>query len=78
MDAGHPLSKWSIPDAPCWQDIANYLGLAVETVSRLFAHLQDADIIEVDRRRVNICDMDRLQAIIGDSNAINAVKARQG
>lgn len=60
------------------QDIANYLGLAVETVSRLFAHLQDAEIIEVDRRRVNICDMERLQAIVGDSDAINAVKARQG
>jgi len=60
------------------QDIANYLGLAVETVSRLFAHLQDAEIIEVDRRRVNISDMDRLQAIVGDSDAINAVKARQG
>ena len=60
------------------QDIANYLGLAVETVSRLFAHLQDAEIIEVNRRRVNICDMERLQAIVGDSDAINAVKARQG
>lgn len=59
------------------QDIANYLGLAVETVSRLFAHLQDEEIIEVDRRRVNISDMDRLKAIVGDSNAINAVKARQ-
>jgi CRP/FNR family transcriptional regulator len=60
------------------QDIANYLGLAVETVSRLFAHLQDENIIEVDRRRVNICDIERLQAIVGDSDAINAVKARQG
>ena len=60
------------------QDIANYLGLAVETVSRLFAHLQDEEIIEVDRRRVNISDMDRLKAIVGDSNAINAVKAREG
>lgn len=60
------------------QDIANYLGLAVETVSRLFAHLQDEKIIEVDRRRVNISDMDRLKAIVGDSEAINAVKARQG
>ena len=60
------------------QDIANYLGLAVETVSRLFAHLQDQEIIEVDRRRVNICDMDRLKSIIGDSDAVDAVKARQG
>ena len=60
------------------QDIANYLGLAVETVSRLFAHLQDQEIIEVDRRRVNICDMERLKSIIGDSDAVDAVKARQG
>ena len=60
------------------QDIANYLGLAVETVSRLFAHLQDQEIIEVDRRRVNICDMERLKSIIGDSEAADAVKARQG
>ena len=59
------------------QDIANYLGLAVETVSRLFAHLQDEKIIEVDRRRVNISDMDRLQSIIGDSDAVKAAEAEQ-
>ena len=58
------------------QDIANYLGLAVETVSRLFAHLQDQNIIEVDRRRVNICEMDRLQAIIGDSESMKSVAAK--
>ena len=60
------------------QDIANYLGLAVETVSRLFAHLQDAGIIEVDRRRVNISDIERLKAIVGDSEAMNATAAEQG
>ena len=60
------------------QDIANYLGLAVETVSRLFAHLQDADVIEVDRRRVNIVDIERLKGIIGDSEAMKAAKAEQG
>ena len=31
-------------------DIANYLGLAVETVSRIMTHMQDAGIINVDRR----------------------------
>jgi len=60
------------------QDIANYLGLAVETVSRLFAHLQDEKIIEVDRRRVNIADMDRLKAIVGDCDSVKPVKAKQG
>ncbi|MGB5276243.1 MAG: fumarate/nitrate reduction transcriptional regulator Fnr [Gammaproteobacteria bacterium] len=60
------------------QDIANYLGLAVETVSRLFAHLQDAGIIEVDRRRVNICDMAGLRAIVGENEDVKAAKAKQG
>jgi CRP/FNR family transcriptional regulator len=45
------------------QDIANYLGLAVETVSRLFAHYQEEGIIEVDRRRIHIRQMQRLQQI---------------
>ena len=61
------------------QDIANYLGLAVETVSRLFAHLQeDEKIIEVDRRRVNILDMDRLRAIVGDVESGDQNAAKQG
>jgi len=48
------------------QDIANYLGLAVETVSRLFAHYQDEGTIKVDRRHITITDMDRLEAIVGE------------
>jgi CRP/FNR family transcriptional regulator, anaerobic regulatory protein len=47
------------------QDIANYLGLAVETVSRLFAHFQDNGLINVDRRRINILDLERLKNIVG-------------
>lgn len=48
------------------QDIANYLGLAVETVSRLFAQFQDNGLISVDKRHVTITDMDALKRIIGD------------
>lgn len=48
------------------QDIANYLGLAVETVSRLFAHYQDEGIISVDRRRVCILNMDELKEMVGE------------
>lgn len=48
------------------QDIANYLGMAVETVSRLFASFQHDGIISVDRRHITISDMHRLKAIIGD------------
>jgi len=44
-------------------DIANYLGLAVETVSRIMTHLHDEGIIDVDRRFINILDMSRLRAL---------------
>ena len=48
------------------QDIANYLGMAVETVSRLFATFQSEKIIDVDRRHITILDMQRLKAIVGE------------
>jgi len=51
------------------QDIANYLGMAVETVSRLFASFQSEKIIEVDRRHITILDMPRLKAIIGECSS---------
>ncbi len=41
-------------------DIANYLGLAVETVSRLFTRFQEEGVIEVHRRLVQIRDRNRL------------------
>ena len=48
------------------QDI-DYLGMAVETVSRLFASFQNEKIIEVDRRHITILDMVRLKAMVGVS-----------
>ncbi|HHJ36208.1 MAG TPA: fumarate/nitrate reduction transcriptional regulator Fnr [Gammaproteobacteria bacterium] len=48
------------------QDIANYLGMAVETVSRLFASFQNDRIIEVNRRHITILDMDRLKIMVGE------------
>lgn len=48
------------------QDIANYLGMAVETVSRLFASFQHEKIIEVDRRHITILDMQRLKVMVGE------------
>lgn len=44
-------------------DIGNYLGLAVETVSRQFTHFQEEQIIAVSRKRIVINDMDKLRAI---------------
>jgi len=51
------------------QDIANYLGMAVETVSRLFASFQSEKIIEVDRRHITILDMASLKAMVGESDS---------
>ena len=46
-------------------DIANYLGLARETVSRLLTRFQGDGLLSVHRRRVHIRDTDRLQALAG-------------
>lgn len=44
-------------------DIANYLCLALETVSRLFTQFDSQGLIEVERRELRIIDRAALQAI---------------
>ena len=51
------------------QDIANYLSLAVETISRLFGDLQAQGAIKVERRFVKILSLEKLQAIADDQGA---------
>jgi len=46
-------------------DISNYLGLAVETISRCIGHLQDEHIIEAERKYIRIIDMPRLRKLAG-------------
>jgi len=43
------------------QDIGNYLGLAIETVSRQFKNLRDKGIISVDKKKVEILAMEELK-----------------
>lgn len=45
------------------QDIANYLGLALETVSRTFSQLQDECILHVDGKYIEIRDQERLSKL---------------
>ena len=45
------------------RDIASYLRLATETVSRVLARFQKAGVVKVDRKQVRISDMDELRAI---------------
>ena len=46
------------------QEIGSYLGLALETVSRLFTRFQDEGILKVERKHVQILDLDRLTAMV--------------
>lgn len=48
------------------RDIANYLRLATETVSRVFKRFQEQDLIAVDRRQIKLLDRQRLEALAED------------
>lgn len=48
-------------------DIGEYLGLTVETVSRIFTALQRKGLIEVNNREVELIDIEALRAIISTS-----------
>lgn len=48
-------------------DIGNYLGLALETVSRLFTRFQNEELLRVDRKHIELLDRDRLCAYSGSS-----------
>lgn len=45
------------------RDIASYLRLATETVSRVLARFQKAKVVRVDRKQVRILEMDELRRI---------------
>ncbi len=42
-------------------DIGNFLGLTIETVSRIFTRLQKNNLIAVDKKEITITDMDALR-----------------
>lgn len=50
-------------------EIGNYLGLAVETVSRLFTRFQDEGLLKVDRKHVELLDLGALEVIVAGAAA---------
>ena len=44
-------------------DIANYLRLAAETVSRVLRRMQDSGLITVDKRNVSLNDLQRIEKL---------------
>ena len=47
------------------RDIANFLGMAKETISRVLRRFQDEGLIAVDRREVMLLDRARLDSLAG-------------
>lgn len=47
-------------------DIACFLGIAVETVSRLFKSFQQQGIVKINRKQVEILDMDKLNDMVAN------------
>lgn len=44
-------------------DIGNYLGLTVETVSRVFSRMQKMEVLHVDNKEIEILDIEGLQGV---------------
>jgi CRP/FNR family transcriptional regulator len=49
-------------------DIANFLGMAIETISRLLTKFQHQDIINVNRRQITILNVNKLKQCLLDGN----------
>ena len=60
---GYSPTRFVLPMARI--DIANFLGLAAETVSRLLRRLQDTQVLAIDGRAVEILDLPELHALAG-------------
>ncbi len=58
-------------------DIANYLGLAMETVCREFAKLKDRNILQFERRSVIITNTEYLRGLV-DGELCSSLPPRKG
>ena len=62
---GQSGSEFTLPMGR--QDIANFLGLSSETVSRVITSLKQDKIINVNRHSIELCDIPRLNEIAANS-----------
>ena len=44
-------------------DIANLLGMAVETISRLLSHFQEIGLLKVERKHISVLNLDELRKL---------------
>lgn len=60
------------------RDIASYLRLATETVSRLLARFQQEGLLEVHRKKVRLLDLDGLRELGGSFEMVDRRRHRSG
>ena len=58
------------------QDIGSYLGLALETVSRLFTRFQEEGILQVERKHIKSLNTDRLKQILRHQSSCHPSKSK--
>jgi len=63
---GYSATEFRLPMSR--QEIGNYLGLTIETVSRIFSRLHNEKYISIDHKQVQITDLDTLHNLCGGRN----------
>jgi CRP/FNR family transcriptional regulator len=56
-------------------EIGNYLGLAVETVSRVMTRFQKSGLIDVDGKEIAIVDLEEMQKLVGIADECDKIEA---
>ena len=59
------------------EEIGSYLGIQLETVSRLFSRFTDSGLIQIKQRHIKLIDMDGLLELAGKAHSIHCVVHRQ-
>ena len=56
------------------EDIANYLGMTIESISRLLSHFKKQGWLEVDKREVKILNLAMMRALAADTASSSRMK----